>query len=232
MRFIPIAAAALVAAAPAAAQTAFEGVVKYRMTTEGRTMDVTYMTKGDKARSEMQMDGMPVAMLLDASKSTMSMIMTSERMYMTMDLSRMGQQAQGDSLPKVTATGRKETIAGHECEHYLMGDAQNIDMCVATGIGYFMAGGGGGGARGPGGPGGSGGSFGLPRPGDPRMAEFRRRFKDGFFPLRLTVTEGGQMKTDMVVTSVERRALADDLFTVPAGYTEMRMPGMPGMPRP
>jgi hypothetical protein len=65
-----------------------------------------------------------------------------------------------------------------------------------------------------------------PRPGDARAAAFRAKFPNGFFPLRLTVTEGGKVTTDMVVTAIERRALADDMFTVPAGFTEMRMPGM------
>lgn len=223
MRFIPVAAAALVAVAPAAAQSAFEGVVTYRLTTEGRTVDVTYMTKGDRARSEMTMDGMAIAMLMDASATTMTTLMPSEKMYMTMDLSRMRQRTQADtSEQQFTATGRKETIAGHECEHYLTGTGQNTDMCVATGLGYYL----GGGAAGRRGPGSGGGSYGVPRPGDARMAAFRAKFKDGFFPLRLTITEGGKVTTDMVVTAVERRALADDLFTVPAGFTEMRMPGM------
>ena len=223
MRFIPVAAAALVAVAPAAAQSAFEGVVTYRLTTEGRTVDVTYMTKGDRARSEMTMDGMAIAMLMDASATTMTTLMPSEKMYMTMDLNRMRQRTQADtSEQQFTATGRKETIAGHECEHYLTGTGQNTDMCVATGLGYYL----GGGAAGRRGPGSGGGSYGVPRPGDARMAAFRAKFKDGFFPLRLTITEGGKVTTDMVVTAVERRALADDLFTVPAGFTEMRMPGM------
>jgi hypothetical protein len=226
MRFAPVAAAALVAAMPAAAQTAFEGVVKYRLTAEGSTMDVTYMTKGDRVRSEMQMQGMTVAMLMDASASTMTTVMPSERMYMTMDLSRMRErgQQQDDSAATFTATGRKETIAGHECEHYLTGTDQNTDMCVATGLGYYLAGGAGGGrGRGPGG----GSSLGLPRPGEARMAAFRAKFKNGFFPLRLTITEGGKVTTDMVVTSIERQRLSDELFTVPEGFTEMRMPGMP-----
>ena len=223
MRFIPVAAAALVAVAPASAQSAFEGVVTYRLTTEGRTVDVTYMTKGDRARSEMTMDGMAIAMLMDASATTMTTLMPSEKMYMTMDLSRMRQQAQADTTTQqFTATGRNETIAGHECEHYLTGTGQNTDMCVATGLGYYL----GGGAAGRRGPGSGGGSYGMPRPGDARMAAFRAKFSDGFFPLRLTITEGGKVTTDMVVTAIERRALADDLFTVPAGFTEMRMPGM------
>lgn len=223
MRFIPVAAAALVAVAPAAAQSAFEGVVTYRLTTEGRTVDVTYMTKGDRARSEMTMDGMAIAMLMDASATTMTTLMPSEKMYMTMDLSRMRQRTPADTAQQqFTATGRTETIAGRECEHYLTGTGQNTDMCVATGLGYYL-GGGGAGRRGPG----SGGnSYGVPRPGDPRAAAFRAKFPNGFFPLRLTVTEGGKVTTDMVVTAVEQRALADDLFTVPAGFTEMRMPGM------
>lgn len=224
MRLFPVAAAALVAVAPAAAQSAFEGVVKYRLTTEGRSVDVTYMMKGDRARSEMQMDGMAVAMLMDASATTMTTLMPSEKMYMTMDLTRMRQRAQTSDTAEqqFTATGRTETIAGHECEHYLTGTGQNTDMCVATGLGYYL-GGGGAGRRGPGS---GGGSYGVPRPGDPRRAAFRARFPNGFFPLRLTVTEGGKVTTDMLVTSVEQRTLADDLFTVPAGFTQMSMPGM------
>lgn len=224
MRFISAAVAALVAGAPAAAQSAFEGVVKYRLTTEGRSLDVTYMTKGDHARSEMQMDGMAVAMLMDASATTMTTLMPSEKMYMTMDLSRMRQPAQASdtAAQQFTATGRTETIAGHECEHYLTGTGQNTDMCVATGLGYFL----GGGAAGRRGPGSGGNSYGVPRPGDARAAAFRAKFSNGFFPLRLTVTEGGKVTTDMVVTSIEQRALGDDLFTVPADFTEMRMPGM------
>jgi hypothetical protein len=194
MRLIPVAAAVLVLAAPAAAQTAFEGVVTYRLTTEGRTMDVTYYAKGSRARSEMSMEGMQMAMLLDADSAFMRTIMPSERMYMTMDLSRMRDQGnqRDTSDATFTPTGRKETIAGHECEHYLTGTGQNTDMCVATGLGYYMGGGGGGRGRGA-----SQRSFGM-RPGDPRAAEFRRRFKDGFFP---------------------------------EGFTEMRMPMTPGMPR-
>ena len=224
MRFIPVAAAALVAVAPASAQTAFEGVVTYRLTSEGRTVDVTYMTKGDRARSEMTMDGMAIAMLMDARATTMTTLMPSEKMYMTMDLSRMRQRAQASDTAEqqFTATGRNETIAGHECEHYLTGTGQNTDMCVATGLGYYL----GGGAAGRRGPGSGSSSYGMPRPGDTRMAAFRAKFKDGFFPLRLTVTEGGKVTTDMVVTSIERRALPDDMFTVPEGFTEMRMPGM------
>jgi hypothetical protein len=227
MRLIPVAAAVLVLAAPAAAQTAFEGVVTYRLTTEGRTMDVTYYAKGSRARSEMSMEGMQMAMLLDADSAFMRTIMPSERMYMTMDLSRMRDQGnqRDTSDATFTPTGRKETIAGHECEHYLTGTGQNTDMCVATGLGYYMGGGGGGRGRGA-----SQRSFGM-RPGDPRAAEFRRRFKDGFFPLRITATEGQRVTYDMVVTSIERRRLSDDLFQVPEGFTEMRMPMTPGMPR-
>ena len=71
MRLIPVAAAALALTAPAVAQSAFEGVVKYKLTTEGRTMDVTYSAKGSRARSEMVMDGMQVAMLMDVDSAVM-----------------------------------------------------------------------------------------------------------------------------------------------------------------
>jgi hypothetical protein len=220
MRFISVVAASVLAL-PAAAQTPFQGVVTYRMTSEGRSFDVAYMTKGDRVRTEMEMDGMQMFMLMDAGKATMTTVMPDQRMYMTMDLNRMAARSgeRNTEVPKITRTGRTETIAGHSCEHYLMGDKQDVDVCVASGLGYYLAG------SAPGQRGRSP-SFGLPSAGDPRWAEFREMFKDGFFPLKTTLTEGGKVKMEMVATSVEPRALGDDLFTVPAGFQEMRMPGM------
>src|SRR2546421_127999 len=42
-------------------------------------------------------------------------------------------------------TERQEMIAGYPCEHWLMGEKQNLDMCAAKGLGYFGMGGQGGG---------------------------------------------------------------------------------------
>ncbi len=217
--------AATVLALPAAAQAPFQGVVKYRMTSDGRSFDIVYMTKGERVRTEMEMEGMQVFMLMDAGNATMTTVMPDQRMYMTMDLNRMaGRAAQRDTtVPKITRTGRTETIAGHSCEHYLMGDKQDVDVCVASGLGYYLGGSESQRGRSSG--------FGLPAAGDPRWREFRAMFKDGFFPLSTTMTEGGKVKMSMVATSVEARTLADNLFTVPAGFNEMRMPGM-GQPRP
>jgi len=216
--------AATVLALPLAAQTPFQGVVKYRMTSDGRSFDIVYMTKGDRVRTEMEMDGMQVFMLMDAGKATMTTVMPDQRMYMTMDLNRMaGRVAQQDTtVPKITRTGRTETIAGHTCEHFLMGDKQDVDVCVASGLGYYLGGSESQRGRSSG--------FGLPRAGDPRWRQFREMFADGFFPLKTTMTEGGKVKAEMVATSVEPRTLSDDVFAVPAGFQEMRMPGMGNRP--
>lgn len=218
------AVAAIVIAQPAAAQQAFEGVVKYRMTTGGRASDMTYMAKGERVRLEMEMEGIQAFVLLDLTANTMTTVMPSEEMYMRMDMSAGASRGGRDDMPKITATGRKETIAGRECEHYLIGDDESVDACVATGLGYYF-GGGGGGRRGPGAQGG----MSLPSSVDPRARQFRERFKDGFFPLKLTMMERGRVQSEMVVTSIERRTLSDNLFRVPEGYEEMRMPMMPGM---
>jgi hypothetical protein len=57
-----------------------------------------------------------------------------------------------------------------------------------------------------------------------KLLEWKRHFSGGYVPLSMAVTTGGQTMT-MKATSVEKRSLSDDLFAVPDGYTEMRLPG-------
>ncbi len=230
MRSISFIAAALLATpfVTGAAQQPFEGVVEYDMTGSGQAIHTIYYQKGSHVRTEMNVGGQAAAMIMDGTTGTMITIMPSQKMYMTMNFRSMaaGMQRQSrDSvhLPKITATGRHETIAGHDCEHVLMTnetDHSQVDMCVARGMGYYMSGGAGGGrgAR----------DFwsNIPNADDPRYAEFRRQFAGGFFPLKMEMKdEHGQVQMTMVATKIDRRSLSDDLFKPPADYTEMKMPG-------
>lgn len=208
------------AAVPAHAQN-FEGVVNYKITTsQGQTVDLAYMMKGDKIRQEMNSNGRQGAMIMDLGTHTMMMLVPQRKMYMKMDMDHAAQMAQGmqhqaATPPKVTDTGKSETVAGHKCEHYLVGDEQNVDICVATGMGYYLAGSG---MRGRGNPN---------MPYGSNLEAWKKVFKNGFFPLKMEMQDQGGMT--MEATSIEAKSLPDSLFAPPADYQEMQVPAaMPG----
>jgi hypothetical protein len=59
---------------------------------------------------------------------------------------------------------------------------------------------------------------------------YRTYFRGGFFPLRVTEIKGDKRRVVLEATKVEPKSLDASLFEVPAGFTEMKMPGMG--PRP
>jgi len=205
------------------AQT-FEGVVSYQVTTDKGTMDMTQSYKGGKVRTETR----GATMLTDPQAGTQTMIMDQQKMYMVMDLKDMAERAKGmmknksdTASPKITAEGTHETIAGKTCDNYLVVTQVTREICVAKGMGNIMMAGGGG--MGPGGQGGPGMD-----PGAVIHPEYAAFFKEGFFPLKLSDVEGTNKKVKLLATKVEAKSLDASLFEVPAGYTEFKMPTMPG----
>jgi hypothetical protein len=206
---------------------------------EDQTMETRYAIKGARNRIETQLPkGIPhlgpmqtSVTLMDVSSGTMTTLFPHAKTYTTMNWNEMAEEmtkgAGKDSpidFPKITSTGKTETIAGITCENWLFGD--KVEMCVAKGLGYF-------------GGGGSGGildklkNFAMrdkikaQLDANPELAKFA---EGGAFPLKMTEIENGQPKTIMEVTKVERKSLDDSLFTVPADYKKMEIPGMMGMP--
>ncbi len=213
------------------AAQAFEGVVTWQMGSKQETMTQAY--KGNMVRTEMGRAGREGVMLIDGGARTMTMVMPNEKMYMVMSLDRPGMQGgqpdAHDAPPKITATGKTETIAGYTCEVYRYaeeaGKPETMEMCVAKGLGYFMMGAGGGGMMGRGRDPMAGVAGAASNP------EYVKLYKDGFFPLRMTRIEGGKSELMMLATSIEKKSLDANAFKVPAGYQEMKMPaGMPGRP--
>lgn len=207
-----------------AAQASFEGTVTYRMSGP-MSMEMVHHVRGNRVRQEASGPMGPMIIIVDTESMEMTMLVPAQKSYMKMnmnDMQRMAEQMQQQSGAKgeveITPTGEEESIAGHACKHYVF--AQNtteVDICAATGLGYYMAGSG---MNSPG-----GGNTGPNMSGllDTRSAEFRRRFPDGFFPMKMTIHNQGTTMV-MEVTSLEPKTLSDDLFDVPADYTEIKMP--------
>lgn len=214
--------AALLAPASLVAQDVFEGTVAYSAQINGMSIDMVHHVKGKKVRMEMAVPGMgEMIVLMDMDKKEMNTIMPTQQAYMTMNLDQAmamaGQQgaaAMQGPEPEITRTGQMETVAGHRCENVVIeAEGNAINMCVATDIGYYFMGGS---------SGGRGGMAGSPAAGmsEAMQEQIRELFGSGFFPLRMTMSQGSQ-SVSLVATSIEKKSISDDLFTIPEGYTKM-----------
>lgn len=236
-RSFPFAAAglALLAATPApqSAQAPFEGVIVSTMYAGGSPMEMTTRYRGGLARMDLPAaQGGGAFQIMDFAKGTMTAVMPQQKMFMTMDLKAMAEsmkdRAADGPAPKITATGQRETIAGHPCEHFLIeADGSTMDVCAAKGMGFMGMMGGGNpmtGGRSP---------ASIPL----EYRDLAEQFKDGFQPLKVERVEGDKRTLLMQVTSIEKKALDPSLFEVPNGYRDMssmmrgRMPAMPRPPR-
>jgi hypothetical protein len=205
---------ALAALAPAAAlaQGRFEGVITARMTAGQGGTDVAYSVKGDQFRMDVAgRSGMSMYMLYDAAKTSTLMVMPTQRMYM--EMGQVGAEQQGDrKVPDIKMTGKKETIAGYECEHMLItSDNEQWDVCAAKGIASFRA---------------------MTNPmgrGAPAAVNAWQRLGKDMFPLKV-VKPGAEVTFE--VTKIEKKSLDNSLFAVPDGFTKMDMGGMGRRGRP
>jgi len=233
-RSLCMALATFSCAAPLLAQPAgFEGIVAFKMMGKGQGAEMTQMYKGTKNRTEISGGGPNTAMIMDMTTGVMTVLMPQQKMYMVMDMRKAGQALAGmpfgkgkkdtgvgagvpSALASIKATGRKETIAGHECEYYVMGEKGEAEVCSAKGLGMFMMG------QSPMG-GGMGSMAALAALGT--NSDAVKLFADGFFPLKMVNTEHGKREVVMEATRVEKKSLDASLFVPPPDYKEMKMPG-------
>ena len=200
----PLAALLVLAAAitpPAVhAQKSFEGVVTMRMTDpeSRKSNEMQYSAKGGKVRIDMSSEGRTMGVIMDVATSKATMLMPQAQSYMEMDVPS---SAEAEARAKVTRTGRKDRVAGHDCEIITVVDERKneSEICGATDMGRFVMAG--------------------------RGAETPAwaRGMENFFPLRVS-TKGGAV---MEVVKIEPRSLDASLFTVPAGWRSMGNMGRP-----
>jgi Domain of unknown function (DUF4412) len=223
----------LAAATPVLAQRQFEGSVTLKTSMEGKSFESTLYSKGQRVRQEIAMGGQSAVTITDYGTGKSITLMPGQKKYMVMDFKAMAEAMRPMAealkpdrtkkpdavMPKIVATGRKEKILGHPCEHYTAAadDGMVMDFCVAKGMGTFN------GARG-----GAGAGGGSAAASDPRFRELVTLFKDGFFPLRTTMSKGGKTLMESEVVKVEAKSLANDLFVPPSDYTEVKIPSLPG----
>ncbi len=231
-----VAAGLPLAAERGLAQLPFEGSATFKMTMSGQSMETKYYSNGKRTRQEMNMGGHQMVAIVDMAEAKTYTLMPERKQYMTLDLKEMGEmmkgmtEAMGDKkldlskAPKITPTGRKEAVLGYPCEHYLLqSEKTEVDFCVAKGLGNL-------GGMGGGGMGGGGAMAALyANPGYKQLVDM---MKEGFFPLKFTVSEGGSVKMTSEATQITKGGVSADLLAIPSDYTEIKMPAGFGPKRP
>ena len=209
-----IVGAGAVAPAVARAQT-FEGIVTMKVhggDSAREPREMQYALRQGVARVEMPGHGdARGVVIIDRSAKTTTMLMPAQRKYMVIPIpGGVGEHRAGDHpRAQIVRTGRKETIAGYECEHWLVkGVEHEIDACVASGLGTFTM-----------------------SAGREREDAWTGALRDQQgFPLKVTRAGGTAV---MEVTKIEKKALDASLFVPPADYQKIEMPaGSPAGQRP
>jgi hypothetical protein len=215
-RFRPaLLAGALSLVAHSASAQQFEGVIVAKMKGDGAAAAVTYSIKGEKIRMDMGSEsGIQAATIVDRAAKKMYLLMPQQQMYMerALDVDAAAVAAEPRSrTAHFSWTGTSQTIAGMHCDDAVLKDEDGtqLNFCIAKGLAFF------GGNTGPmgvmGGTAGRGASRGT----------WQSQVQGGF-PLR--VQRVGDAEPLLEVTSVQKRALSDDLFTAPPGWRKIAMP--------
>ena len=206
-----LAAAALAAVTVAASSLPaqeFEGVITMHMAgtmRDGTPMpDIEYMTRGGKMRINAKSPMGNMGIIAVPSEKKLYMLMDAQSMYMEQPLNfTPSATANASVAPTIVRTGKKETIAGFECEHITITEkAVATDVCMARGLGPFL-------------------SASAAMPGASLPGWQKALIEDGGFPLKVTKADGS---TVLEVTKIEKKRLTEKMFNVPDNYTKMDMP--------
>jgi hypothetical protein len=220
-----LASAMLVPAAVAAVP--FEGRLTFKMdAARSKAQEMGYAIKGDKIRIEFPSQKEMGGMIVDTSKQEMIMLMDSQRMYTVVPVpGPQGAPAAGGRQPKLEKTGETERIQGYTAEKYISTEGgTKTEFWLTEGLGTFAA-------FSNADPVGRAGVGGMPSGWERAIAG------KPLFPLRVIgYDKAGKQSFRMEVTSINRQALPDGMFTPPIDYQRMDMGGMmrgmmPGRPK-
>jgi hypothetical protein len=230
-------------AAPAAAQTGFEGVTTFlqHSKSDGKTTTMIQTSKGKKVRLEgFQSSG---TMILDGDTHTMIIVEPEKKQYITITQADMEQMAammkpmaermkamkqekggddKDDFKVDVSKTGRTETVAGTRCEVWqgssvdADGKKREGEACVAQGVGFELY------------------DLMMNNPmtahmrgaAQAQLEKYKQLMSGGKGILKMTSIENGKPFVEMEATKIEKKSVSDDAFRPPAGYTGTTMGGM------
>jgi hypothetical protein len=207
---------------PVALAAPFEGEIEMtmRMPALPGPMNVTYAIKGDKARWDADMKGIPkMWFLVDAKANKSSGVLDAQKLIMVTDMTKPAPGAKMIEW-KATRTGKTDVVAGQRCEIWgLAGEknlakgqpAQRYEVCVvnnATSFGWLKLAG---------------------AQSNTHMAWAPELEKQGAVPLRtIGWDEAGKESVRVDTTRFEPKPIDDARFQLPKGYRTIAAPPLPG----
>ncbi len=201
-RFLACVLGAATGPATLAAQ-GFEGVITANHVTHGVARTETIQVKGARWR----MEGGADKILIDDGSGMLMLVSPERHAYIHAPVGFAGANARLKDIA-LTPTGKRETVAGVSCEYYEAHDPHHPDnggtACITSDLGFI----------------GITGELNFCAGGE----AVHRQFSKGCFMLK-QLDAGG--KTTFEVTKIEKKPVNDATFAPPAGYAEMKMPGMP-----
>ncbi len=208
-RVAAITTALLSTATPGVAQD-FEGLITMQfsgLAINGVPQDVEFFTRGTRGVRVNAAGPMgAMAMISMPAETKIYIVIDAQRIYMELPSSLDGLPAGVTAVePKITRTGKRETIAGTACEHLKIEAGTEVaDVCLAQGLGPFLN------------------ILTAVRLGGKGAPAWQRALAaDGGFPLKVTGADG---KVALEVKKIEKRKLNSALFVIPSNYTKVDMP--------
>jgi hypothetical protein len=200
----------------------FEGEIDgFTKDSKGTQVPIVLDIKASKVRFEIpehMAKGTPLGekayVLFDPSAKKMWVVSDVQKQAIVVDLNTSGKALQGfgppgahgpgapsGPPPKVTKTGKFDTIAGYKCENWdISSDHKEGTVCVADQGASWLS---------------------IPMTGIPTEQAWMLELLDGkHFPLRFVgyAKDGTTEESHIEVTKIDKKPLADTLFQVPAGY--------------
>lgn len=126
--------AAVTGASPLRAQKTFEGTISYDVNMTGTPMQLTLSSRGSRVRQDMDIPGSNVVsrgtyQVIEYDKHSVITVVPEMKRYMIADFTAMRGQpdvtrdsAREKAFASLSATGRRETIAGVACQVYVLKD--------------------------------------------------------------------------------------------------------------
>lgn len=220
MKLVSLAAAALVAAAPAFAQ--FEGVLQMKVSSASANGTMTAQVSKIGTRTEMEMSSPEmqkrglgssmkmVSIVKSSEPSVVTMLNDQSKTYSVIDTAKMREQAHASKRKEETWTVKrtgKDTVGGYPCENATVtgSEGTTFEVCMTTQL-----------------SGGEGLVRALQR-GRVDHTGFLKALTDAGLdgtPIRW-VTRSGSGRGDMTVelVSAKKEPVPASVFEVPAGYT-------------
>jgi Domain of unknown function (DUF4412) len=193
----------------------FEGEVTLRTTRGGGApQDMVVKAKGEKLRFDTTTNGQAASALFDPQANKVVLVMDAQKAYMDMDFT--APSAAPNTDPQTSAvdkTGKHETVAGLDCEDWIVKDpsGKRTEVCIAEGLAFF--------------------DIDALRHGGGASWNKELREKK-YFPLRsVEFDAAGKEVSRTEATTIEKKSLDASLFEVPKGYTKVATPfSPPGAP--